>query len=70
MKLGVMDLYESYEVVIEDILDAVKYTEERNSNFNSEFLDEVIEFLETRKDCVNRLNQRERYYNRMRNLEK
>lgn len=70
MKFGVMDLYESYEVVIEDILDAVKYTEERNSNFNSEFLDEVIEFLETRKDCVNRLNQRERYYNRMRNLEK
>ena len=70
MKLGVMDLYESYEVVIEDILDAIKYSEERNSNFNSEFLDEVINFLETRKDCVNRLNQRERYYNRMRNLEK
>lgn len=70
MKLGVMDLYESYEVVIEDILDAVKYTEERNSNFNSEFLDEIVDFLETRKDCVNRLNQRERYYNRMRNLEK
>lgn len=70
MKLGVMDLYESYEVVIEDILDGIKYTEERNSNFNSEFLDEVINFLETRKDCVNRLNQRERYYNRMRNLEK
>ena len=65
-----MDLYESYEVVIEDILDAVKYTEERNSNFNSEFLDELVNFLETRKDCVNRLNQRERYYNRMRNLEK
>ncbi len=70
MKFGVMDLYESYEVVIEDILDAVKYTEERNSNFNSEFLDEIVDFLETRKDCVNRLNQRERYYNRMRNLEK
>lgn len=69
MKLGVMDLYESYEVVIEDILDAVKYTEERNSNFNSEFLDKIVDFLETRKDCVNRLNQRERYYNRMRNLE-
>ena len=65
-----MDLYESYEVVIEDILDAVKYTEERNSNFNSEFLDKIVDFLETRKDCVNRLNQRERYYNRMRNLEK
>lgn len=70
MKFGVMDLYESYEVVIEDILDAVKYTEERNSNFNSEFLDEIVDFLETRKDYVNRLNQRERYYNRMRNLEK
>ena len=70
MKLGVMDLYESYEVVIEDILDAIKYSEERNSNFNSEFLDEIVDFLETRKDCVNRLNKRERYYNRMRNLEK
>ena len=70
MKLGAIDLYESYEIVIEDILDAMKYTEERNSNFNSEFLDEVVDFLETRKDCVNRLNQRERYYNRMRNLEK
>lgn len=68
--MRIMDLYESYEVVIEDILDAIKYSEERNSNFNSEFLDEVVEFLETRKDCVNRLNQRERYYNRMRNLEK
>lgn len=44
MKLGVMDLYESYEVVIEDILDAVKYTEERNSNFNSEFLDKIVDF--------------------------
>ena len=70
MKLGSINLYESYEVVIEDILDAVKYTEERNSNFNNEFLDEIVNFLETRKDCVNRLNQRERYYNRMRNLEK
>lgn len=70
MKLGTMSLYESYEVVIEDILDSIKYTEERNSNFNSEFLEEIINFLETRKDCVNRLNQRERYYNRMRNLEK
>lgn len=69
MKLGSINLYESYEVVIEDILDAVKYTEERNSNFNSEFLDKIVDFLETRKDCVNRLNQRERYYNRMRNLE-
>ena len=70
MKLGTMSLYESYEVFIEDILDSIKYTEERNSNFNSEFLEEIINFLETRKDCVNRLNQRERYYNRMRNLEK
>lgn len=67
--MRIIDLYESYEVVIEDILDAVKYTEERNSNFNSEFLDKIVDFLETRKDCVNRLNQRERYYNRMRNLE-
>lgn len=49
MKLGIIDLYESYEVVIEDILDSIKYTEERNSNFNSEFLDEFINFLETRK---------------------
>lgn len=68
--MRIMDLYESYEVVIEDILDAIQYTEERNSNFNSEFLEKVVDFLETRKDCVNRLNQRERYYNRMRNLEK
>ena len=71
MKYGnINDLYESYELVMEDILDAIKYTEERNPNFESEFLEEVVDFLENRKDNVNRMNQRELYFNRFRNLER
>lgn len=70
MKYGVMDLYDSYEMVCEDILDAIKYSEERNPNFNSDFLEKVVDFLENRKDNVNRMNQRELYFNRFRNLER
>lgn len=69
MKCGIIDVYESYELVIEDILDAIKYSEERNPNFDSEFLENVVDFLENRKDNVNRMNQRELYFNRFRGLE-
>ena len=69
MKYGVMDLYDSYEMVCEDILDAIKYSEERNPNFNSDFLEKVVDFLECRKDNVNRMNQRELHLNRFRGLE-
>lgn len=70
MKYGIMDVYEAFEIVVEDILDSIKYTEERNPNFNSEFLNDVVDFLENRKDNVNRMNERERWYNCFRNLEK
>ena len=69
MKYGVIDLYDSYEMVCEDILDAIKYSEERNPNFNSDFLEKVVDFLECRKDNVNRMNQRELHLNRFRGLE-
>ena len=69
MKYGIMDLYDSYEMVCEDILDAIKYSEERNPNFNSDFLEKVVDFLECRKDNVNRMNQRELHLNRFRGLE-
>lgn len=70
MRYGnINDIYDSYEVVIEDILDAIKYTEERNSNFDSNFLNNVVDFLENRKDNVNRMNQREYYWNKFRGLE-
>ena len=69
MKYGIIDLYDSYEMVCEDILDAIKYSEERNSNFNSEFLEKVVDFLECRCDVLNMVNERERNWNRKRNLE-
>ena len=69
MKYGIIDLYDSYEMVCEDILDAIKYSEERNPNFNSDFLEKVVDFLECRCDVLNMVNERERNWNRKRNLE-
>lgn len=65
-----MRLYEAFQLVTEIIREDIKYTLERNENFDEEFLDEVIDFLETRCDVLNRAEIRERNWNRSRNLEK
>lgn len=65
-----MRLYEAFQLVTEIIREDIKYTLERNENFDEEFLEKVIDFLETRCDVLNRAEIRERNWNRSRNLEK
>ena len=65
-----MRLYEAFELVTNSIEDDIKYSKEINNDFNDEFLNEVIDFLETRCNVLNRAEQRERKWNKMRNLEK
>lgn len=65
-----MRLIEAFELVTNSIEDDIKYTLERNENFDEEFLEKVINFLETRCDVLNRAEIRERNWNRSRNLEK
>lgn len=65
-----MRLYECYEVVLNSIEDDIKYNSEINKEFDSEFLDDIIDFLATRVDVLNRAEIRERSWNKRRNLEK
>lgn len=65
-----MRLYEAFQLVTETIREDIKYTSERNENFDEEFLEKAIDFLETRCDVLNRAEIRERNWNRSRNLEK
>lgn len=65
-----MRLYECYEVVLNSIEDDIKYNSEINKEFDSEFLDDILDFLSTRVDVLNRAEIRERSWNKRRNLEK
>ena len=68
-KLGTMDIYLAYEMVCDSIENDVKYSQEINEEFNSEFLEQVVDFLQCRCDVLNMVNERERNWNRKRNLE-
>lgn len=70
MKYGTMDVYEAFEMVCDTIENDIKYCEEVNKEFNPEFLDDVLDFLQCRCDILNRVNERERWYNCFRKLEK
>lgn len=65
-----MKLIEAFELVTNSIEDDIKYSKEINNDFNDEFLEKVIDFLETRCDVLNRAEIRERNWNQRRNLEK
>ena len=65
-----MRLMDAFEMVTDCIENDVKYTLERNEDFDDEFLYKVIDFLETRCDVLNRAEMRERNWNKNRNLEK
>ena len=69
-KLGTMDIYEAYEMVCDSIENDIKYRTEINEEFDSEFLEKVIDFLQCRCDVLNRVNIRERNWNIKRNLER
>ena len=68
-KLGIMDIYLAYEMVCDSIENDIKYSKEINEEFDSEFLEEVVDFLQCRCDVLNMVNERERNWNRKRNLE-
>lgn len=70
MKYGTMDVYEAFEMVCDTIENDIKYCEEVNKEFNPNFLDDVLDFLSTRVDVLNRAEIRERSWNKRRNLEK
>ena len=65
-----MKLIEAFQLVTDCIESDIKYSKEINNDFNDEFLNEVIDFLETRCDVLNRAEIRERSWNKRRNLEK
>lgn len=65
-----MRLNEAYEVVLDSIENDIKYCNEINKNFDETFLNDVIDFLATRVDVLNRAEIRERNFNRFRGLEK
>ena len=65
-----MKLIEAFELVTNSIEDDIKHSKEINNDFNDEFLNEVIDFLTNRCNVLNRAEQRERKWNKMRNLEK
>lgn len=65
-----MRLNEAYEVVLDSIENDVKYCNEINESFDETFLNDVIDFLATRVDVLNRAEIRERNWNRKRNLER
>ena len=68
-KLGTMDIYLAYEMVCDSIENDIKYSQEINEEFNSEFLEQVVDFLQCRCDVLNMANERERKWNQKRNLE-
>ena len=65
-----MRLNEAYEVVLDSIENDVKYCNEINESFDETFLNDVIDFLATRVDVLNRAEIRERNWNIKRNLER
>ena len=69
MKYGTMDLYDAFLMVSDSIENDIKYSQEINEEFNSEFLEKVVDFLQCRCDVLNIANERERNWNRKRNLE-
>ena len=69
MKYGTMDLYDAFLMVCDSIENDIKYSKEINEGFNSEFLEQVVDFLQCRCDVLNMVNERERKWNRKRNLE-
>lgn len=70
MKYGTMDIYEAFQMVCDTIENDIKYCEEINKEFDSQFLDKIIDFLQCRCDVLNRANEREVYFNKFRGLEK
>ena len=68
-KLGTIDIYLAYEMVCDSIENDIKYSTEINEEFDSEFLEEVVDFLQCRCDVLNMANERERKWNQKRNLE-
>ena len=68
-KLGTIDIYLAYEMVCDSIENDIKYSQEINEEFNSEFLEQVVDFLQCRCDVLNMANERERKWNQKRNLE-
>ena len=69
MKCGTMYVYQAYEMVCDSIENDIKYSTEINEEFDSEFLEKVIDFLQCRCDVLNRVNIREKNWNIKRNLE-
>ena len=52
MKYGTIDLYDAFLMVCDSIENDIKYSKEINEEFNSDFLEKVVDFLQCRCDSV------------------
>jgi hypothetical protein len=64
-----MRLIEAFEIVTNSIEDDIKYCKEINNDFDDEFLEKVIDFLQCRVDVLDRADKRESYYNHLRGFD-
>nr|DAJ41382.1 MAG TPA: hypothetical protein [Caudoviricetes sp.] len=64
-----MRLIEAFEIVTNSIEDDIKFCKEINNDFDDEFLEKVIDFLQCRVDVLDRADKRESYYNHLRGFD-
>lgn len=64
-----MRLIEAFEIVTNSIEDDIKYCKEINNDFDDEFLEKVIDFLQCRVDVLDRADKRKSYYNHLRGFD-
>ena len=64
-----MRVIEAFEIVTNSIEDDIKFCKEINNDFDDEFLEKVIDFLQCRVDVLDRADKRESYYNHLRGFD-
>ena len=69
MKLGTMNIKEAYEIVANSVEEDAIYCKEVNQDFDDDFLEKVIDFLQCRADVLDRADKRESYYNHLRGFD-
>lgn len=69
MKLGTMNVKEAYRIVVNSVEEDAIYCKEVNQDFDDDFLEKVIDFLQCRADVLDRADKRESYYNHLRGFD-
>lgn len=69
MRLGSMNVKEAYKIVANSVEEDAIYCKEINQDFDDDFLEKVIDFLQCRVDVLDRADKRESYYNHLRGFD-